>query len=311
MSQPVQSQLREESVIASATWEATPRVGIVLSSFRGGEEHDGNKLQGLADPCPPAAELSTPRLEAMLAKALELGSLRRGGLEKIVGRDDWVVILPAAGPSSPPGAATDPRLVRALIAWLADRKAGGRVEIAELKSGATVEMPVSGRTLASRNRTGSYRVARVIQECDRLISLSPLRTDPDLGVALAMSNHLGIAPGEDLRALGEPHQVMVDLFGLRPADYAIAGGSWGLEGEGARAAAIRHNILIAGTKAAAVDAVAAAVMGFDPARLPFLALAEKRGFGGRDIDATWTRGNEIEEARRPFRKPARWAQESS
>ena len=72
-----------------------------------------------------------------------------------------------------------------------------------------------------------------------------------------------------------------------------------------------RGFLIAGTKAAAVDAVAAAVMGFDPARLPFLALAEKRGFGGRDIDATWTRGNEIEEARRPFRKPARWAQARS
>jgi len=297
---------RDETVIASATWDATPRVGIVLSSFRGGTEHDGTKLAGLADPCPPEAELSTSRLEAMLAKALELGSLRRGGLERIAGRDDRVIILPAAGPPSQPGASTDPRLLQALIAWLKDRKAGGRVEIAEPTSGNTVEMPVSGRTFASRNRTGSYRVARAIQECDRLISLSPLRTHPDLGVALTMANHLGIAPGEDLRALGEPHEVLVDLFGLRPADYAIAGGSWGIEGEGAQAAAVRHNLLVAGPKPVAVDAVAAAIMGFDPARLPFLALAEKRGFSGRDTDATWTRGNEIEEARRAFRKPARW-----
>ena len=35
-------------------------------------------------------------------------------------------------------------------------------------------------------------------------------------------------------------------------------------------------------------------------------LAEHRGFGSRDVDAIWVRGNEIEQARRPFRKPAGW-----
>jgi len=69
---------------------------------------------------------------------------------------------------------------------------------------------------------------------------------------------------------------------------------------------VHHNLAIAGTKAVSVDAVAAAVMGFKPANLPFLALAERKGFGTRDLDSIWTRGNEIEEASRNFRRPSRW-----
>jgi hypothetical protein len=59
-------------------------------------------------------------------------------------------------------------------------------------------------------------------------------------------------------------------------------------------------------KAVAVDSVAASVMGFKPADLPYLALGAKRGFGSRDPDEIWTRGSDIEEARREFKKPAGW-----
>ena len=59
-------------------------------------------------------------------------------------------------------------------------------------------------------------------------------------------------------------------------------------------------MLIAGTSAPSVDAIGAAVMGFDPAKLPFLQMAWRKGFGAVDVDAIWTRGNEIEEARRKF-----------
>jgi uncharacterized protein (DUF362 family) len=69
---------------------------------------------------------------------------------------------------------------------------------------------------------------------------------------------------------------------------------------------VHHNVLIAGANALSVDAVAAAVMGFKPADLPYLAMAERRGFGVADADVIWTRGNDIEEARRLFQKPAEW-----
>ena len=32
----------------------------------------------------------------------------------------------------------------------------------------------------------------------------------------------------------------------------------------------------------------------------------EKGFGGPDTDLIWIRGNDVEQARRPFRKPAKW-----
>jgi len=51
-------------------------------------------------------------------------------------------------------------------------------------------------------------------------------------------------------------------------------------------------------------------MGFDPAGIPYLALAEKRGFGVADPDVIWIRGNDIEQARKMFRKPAGWGKKA-
>ena len=94
-------------------------------------------------------------------------------------------------------------------------------------------------------------------------------------------------------------RIAVGVFDHHPADYAILGGCWGMEEGGS----VHHNAIIAGPNAVSIDAAGAAVMGFVPAEIPFLKLAAKRGLGVLDVDALWVRGVEIDEARRPFRKP--------
>jgi hypothetical protein len=128
-------------------------------------------------------------------------------------------------------------------------------------------------------------------------------------VALTVANYRALAPVsvygpklEGLFALGDPADVLIDLYLHHPADYAILGGPAHRDAAGE----VRHNIVIAGANAVSVDTIGAAVMGFDPLKLPLLDLLEKRGFGVADPDAIWTRGNEVEEAHRPFRKPAAW-----
>lgn len=181
-------------------------------------------------------------------------------------------------------------------------------DLADLNFEECLERPVQGKAAASK-----YFIPKTIQECDRIISIAPLKTHLITGVTLSVKNYFGIGPGSKygfpkagLHSLGHPDEVMTDLFSFHPADYAILGGSWGVEGDGPYApggSSIHHNVIIAGANAVAVDAVGASVMGFKPAELPYLALLEKRGYGIRDTDSIWTRGNEIEEARRNFRKP--------
>jgi uncharacterized protein (DUF362 family) len=82
------------------------------------------------------------------------------------------------------------------------------------------------------------------------------------------------------------------------------GGSWGVEHDGERPRSVHHNLVVAGHNAVAVDAVAATAMGLDPKSLGFLRILDKKGLGTLDLDAIWMRGNDVGEAKRPFRRPA-------
>ena len=314
-------QRARDTVTATATQDKTPRVAIVLSSFKGGSDHDGTPIPGLADPQPRGADLTPAQLEAMVHKAIEIGSTRGGDLRRIVASDEWVAIkvdLPSwpGKPGYVRGIATDPRIVSGLISWLVEKKLGGRFTIAEAAPAAawdagfdslsyrrmvsdfarrypavrfeiqdflsadSAETPVPGKAAES------YRIPSLIQQCDRLISVAPLKTDPAHGVHLSMANYLTLAPG------AHTDQAIVDLFSYHPADYAIAGGPWCVKD----GAPVHANLLVAGSSAMAVDAVGATLLGSKAGDLPFLKLAWKRGFGIYDLDSIWTRGDEIAEA---------------
>ena len=375
-------QKQSDEVIATATQDTTPRVGVVLSSFAEGSEHDGSKLEGLSSPKPADAELGADFFDGWVRKAIEMGSTRTGDLSSLIGAEDWVVIktnistchgldpsVKDGGAHQPymPGTVTDLRVVRAVISYLVDKKCGARItiaegseqwlpveksksavdgwtsewggafdglsyrkmvadfssknrgvrfEIADLNSSDSIELPVPGKAIARNNPGGTYSIGKVIQQCDKLISIAPLKTDARTGVGLTFSNYAGIASGakygfpkDGLWKLGNPDEVVVDLFSYHPADFCFLGGPYGVEGDGPDgpgAASVHHNLLVTGTKAASVDAVAAMLMGFSPQQVPYLVLAEKMDYGATDTDIVWTRGDELEKARRVFRQPSRW-----
>ena len=306
----------DDTTIAGATQDPTPRVGILLSSFKEGEEHDGTKVPGVKDPQPPTADLTPAQFEAWVRKSIDLASRKAAEVYQVIEPEDWIVI------KTQPRA--DSRIVGIVISYLAEHKRGlrftivdrlaqgadwpeeyrrlasdlgakfpkVRVELLDLKSAAMADLQVSDRPGAT------YSIPKVIQQCDRLITIAPLATDPKLGVSLAVANYASLT--------NKPittDEALIDLLSYRDADLAMVGGSWGYEGDGAR---VHYNVLISGMKAVAVDSVAASVMGFKPADLPYLAMGEKRGFGSWDPDEIWTRGNEIEEARKEFKKPSGW-----
>jgi hypothetical protein len=327
-----QSKPLEESMLASATWETVHRVGIVTSFFRGGKEHDGSEIPGLSDPQPNDSTLTLTQTAALLQKATELSARggRRSSQRAGPGSDEWVVFLITLTPVI----ATDILLLTALLENYAQQRKGKRFTIAagapatpehqallrdmavrythvrfeflDLSRDAFLQVPAVRRTYAERNPGGVYAIARTIRECDKLISVAPLQTSALTGVALTTANYWSIAPTavyggqrERLRALGTPVDLLTDLYLHHPADFAVLGGQVHRDAAGP----VHHNIVIAGSNAVAVDAIGAAVMGFDPLKIPLLDRLEARGFGVAVPDSIWTRGNEIEEARRHFQKP--------
>ena len=371
-----------DEVIATATQDKTPNVGVVLSTSAEGRDAEGRYQRGLASTQPVDADLSADFVEAWVQKAIEVGGSSSQDLLTTVAADDWVVIKTdiscchGLGPSVEdggahqpyfPGTVTDLRIVRAVINFLMQHKRGARItiaegseqwlpverskspvdgwttdwggafdglsyrkmvadfakkhpdvrfEIADLNFAETIELPVPGKASAHLNPAGAHTIAKVIQQCDKLISIAPLKTDTRNGVALTFGNYLGIAPGarygfpkSGLDKLGSPEEVLVDLFSYHPADFSILGGSFGVEGDGPAgpgAASVHYNVLIAGVRAVSVDAVGATLMGFKAEELPYLALAQKLGHGNPRIDDIWVRCTPMEKALHPFRKPTNW-----
>jgi uncharacterized protein (DUF362 family) len=263
----------------------------------------------------------------MVRRAIEIGDTRQGDLRCRIAADEWVAIKVDLGswpgrPGYVRGTATDPQIVSALIDWLAEKKLGARFTIADAAPAAAWDAEFDGlsyrRTVegfatrypavrfeiqdlaaaeaaetAVPGRSTQYRIPSLIQQADRLISVAPLKTDPQGRVRLSMANYLSLALGTDWRKSGTMDESILDLFSYHPADYAIAGGAWALK----NGAAVRANVIVAGFSALAVDAVAAAVLGCKPDSLEMMKLAWKRGFGTCDLDSIWTRGSDLGTAR--------------
>jgi hypothetical protein len=260
---------REETFTATATQDKTPRVGIVLSTFKGGQEHDGTAISGLKDPQPLNAKLTATQYEDMVSLAINLASPRTGGLRKFFDPEDWVVIL------APPQ--VDPVALEAVPAFLAAQKLGTRFTLTSPAAPAAVQ------SLKKRFPQADFdaldlanaplldvppvKVPKPVRECDKLLSLAPIQA-PRLSI------------GNYEKLPGSPGAALLDLFSVHPADFAVL---------------YHPHLVIAGASALAVDAIGSAIRDAKP--LPHFIPAEKRGYGISDPDSIWTRGNEIDEAK--------------
>jgi hypothetical protein len=275
-------QKKSDTRLAAATDDRAPRVGIILSSFKGGEDHfGGTKFDPLPEPRPVDAELTPAQVREMTRRAIQLGNMRRGGLERLVRREEWTVLLVNRD--------ADPAVVAAVEEILKERGAA-KVEkfVAQPPPAGADSMTMPAPGVWSR-RDIAYRVPKTLLHCDRVISIAPLRIErgrPSLGID--NYRNAAVAPAN----AGAPDLVAADIFGFHAADYTVLGGTRMLrDGK-----AVRHNLVLAGPIAPAVDTVGAAVLGVATPP-PLLKLAYDRGYGEIDLETIWMRGNEIDEAR--------------
>ena len=165
-------------------------------------------------------------------------------------------------------------------------------------------------------RPEGYYVSKTLLECDKLINLPVMKTHDIPGVTLIFKNYVGTfmqrAYGQTdnfkmllHRYAGDENvpEGFIDLFSYRPTDYAIVECFWGTEGNGPQwGDDVKLNLVVAGGDPVATEAVAAAVMGFNPRDLDYLYWAEAKGFGTFDMDRIEVVGRSIEEVRYSFKK---------
>ena len=170
---------------------------------------------------------------------------------------------------------------------------------------------------------------RILIESDVVINVPKMKTTM-MTVSLGLKNLIGVLPGKGqfaewsgriprhpfIPAGGKKiiHEIRTDkgkLDGLRKAvvdlnrviesDLTVIDGIWAMEGAGPiHGRPVKMDLIIAGGDIVAVEAVGAAVMGFDPKRIELVKLAVEAGLGTADLNLIEVRGESIEEVRRGF-----------
>lgn len=130
-------------------------------------------------------------------------------------------------------------------------------------------------------------VSREVLDADVVISLPKFKTHGLTVVTGAIKNSFGILPGAQKARIhklsGGPkrfHEVIVDVFALRPPDLFIVDAVVAMEGNGPASPDLRDlGLMLASDNAVALDAVISRMMGLDPAKLGFMQKARAMGLG--------------------------------
>jgi len=135
-------------------------------------------------------------------------------------------------------------------------------------------------------------VSRAVMDADVIISLPKFKTHGLTVLTGAIKNSYGFLPGAQKaklhKAAGGPenfHEVVVEVFRLRPPDLFVVDAVVGMEGNGPASADLRDiGLVLASDNAVALDAVMATLMGCDPGKLRFLRKAKEAGLGDYDLE---------------------------
>jgi uncharacterized protein (DUF362 family)/NAD-dependent dihydropyrimidine dehydrogenase PreA subunit len=134
-------------------------------------------------------------------------------------------------------------------------------------------------------------LSTAIVDADVVISLPKFKTHGLTVITGAIKNSFGFLPGAQKahlhKAAGSPerfHQVITEVFRIRPPDLCIVDGVLGMEGNGPASPDLRDiGLILASNDAVALDAVIARMMGLDPERLRFMRAARELGLGEPDF----------------------------
>jgi uncharacterized protein (DUF362 family)/Pyruvate/2-oxoacid:ferredoxin oxidoreductase delta subunit len=136
----------------------------------------------------------------------------------------------------------------------------------------------------------SVSVSRIVFDADIIISLPKFKTHGLTVVTGAIKNSYGFLPGAQKAKLHMAagsierfHDMVVEVFKIRPPDLFIVDAVVGMEGNGPASPDLRNiGMILASDNAVAMDGVIATMMGCEPRLLRFLRKAKESGLGDYD-----------------------------
>jgi uncharacterized protein (DUF362 family) len=127
---------------------------------------------------------------------------------------------------------------------------------------------------------GEIYLPNTALRADLIVSLAKMKTHHWAGATLSMKNFFGLVPGSvygwpknELHHVGIPRSI-VELNRIFRRSFAIVDGIVGMEGNGPIQGTPKNcGVLVMGGDLPAVDATCCRIMGIDPARVEYLAMA--------------------------------------
>lgn len=204
------------------------------------------------------------------------------------------------------GATVDPMTVRHLIDWLIANRPLKEVILAEsdathmsadiayralgwdkhfedlknvrfLNLSADKTIPV----VSQRTYIKNLAMSETYMKCDWLVSVAKLKTHTEQFITCAMKNIFGAIP-EKIKFAYHPRldEAICDANSPRLPDFGFIEGLIAMENDGPTKGTPRKTgLILAGNDIVALDHYASTIMGFNPAKVPHLKLALKRGMG--------------------------------
>ncbi|MDZ7384796.1 MAG: DUF362 domain-containing protein [candidate division KSB1 bacterium] len=265
----------------------------------------------------------------VVAEAVEQLLVPLGGLAHFVQRGNHVHLKPNLLAAKEPARAitTHPVVVEAVVRMLLDL--GAKVTIGDSPAGAVkglqrywdntglseVAKRTGARLVAFETggvqervvRGRSYYISRYVIDADVVINLPKLKTHGLTLYTGAVKNLFGVIPGlrksEYHKQAPHPEdfaEVLVDIYSAVRPHLHIADGVVGQEGNGPSSGRVRPiGVMLASTDGVALDAVGAAIMGFDPEEIDTTRIASQRGLGEGRLEHIKVVGADLESLRLP------------
>ncbi len=264
-------------------------------------------------------------IEEAVRRAVELS----GGLADLIRPGALVLIKPnlVAVPNHPrSGACTSPEVCKAVAKMV--REVGGRPVIAESGAiGVDTEKVIQFMGY-QRLRDEGYEVVdlkgtpkaklqvpngraltevstfELVAQADVIVSVPVMKTHDQCEVTLSLKNLKGLTPDPQKKALHKNLGVNIGVADINAAfkpALAVVDGIWTQEGLGPIwGLPVEMDLVLASRDLVAADAVASAVMGFEPREILTTRYAEELGLGTADLSQIGVMGERIEDVRRRF-----------